>query len=164
MANPDSVAQYYLDSFGNGRLGVVQATQLNTAGNAVIAIPFLNGGLTKGSSAVSSGSVIIRRITVNNPSGSVASANVSITTSNDGNTSNAVVASVASFMVPFPIINLVAGAAAGAGPAQPGAHRRTAPHAGRGRRVRRRPAGRTDHRPAAGRHRGRVRRPRRRVH
>ena len=43
---------------------------------------------------ISSGSVIIRRITVNNPSGSIASANVSITTSNDGNTSNAVVASV----------------------------------------------------------------------
>ena len=95
MANPDSVAQYYLDAFGNGRIAVVQATALNTAGNAVIAIPFLNGGLTKGSSSVSSGSVIIRRITVNNPSGSVASANVSITTSNDGNTSNAVVASVA---------------------------------------------------------------------
>ena len=92
MANPDSVAQYYLDSFGNGRIAVVQATQLNTAGNAVIAIPFLNGGLTKGNTTVSSGSVIVRRITVNNPSGSVASANVTITTSNDGNTSNAVVA------------------------------------------------------------------------
>jgi hypothetical protein len=92
MANPDSVAQYYLDAFGNGRIAVVQATQLNTAGNAVIAIPFLNGGLTKGNTTVSSGSVIVRRITVNNPSGSVASANVTITTSNDGNTSNAVVA------------------------------------------------------------------------
>ena len=68
MANPDSVSQYYLDSFGNGRIAVVQATALNTTGNAVIAIPFLNGGLTKGSSSVSSGSVIIRRITVNNPS------------------------------------------------------------------------------------------------
>ena len=73
---------------------VVQATSLNTAGNAVIAIPLLVGGLTKGNTTVSSGSVIVRRITVNNPSGSIASANVSITTSNDGNTSNAVVASV----------------------------------------------------------------------
>ena len=94
MANPDSVSQFYLDSFGYGRLGVVQATQLNTAGSAVIAIPLLNGGLTKGGAVSSSGSVIIRRITVNNPSGSIASANVSITTSNDGNISNAVVANV----------------------------------------------------------------------
>ena len=94
MANPDSVSQFYLDSFGYGRLGFVQATQLNTAGSAVIAIPLLNGGLTKGGAVSSSGSVIIRRITVNNPSGSIASANVSITTSNDGNISNAVVANV----------------------------------------------------------------------
>ena len=34
MANPDSVAQYYLDAFGNGRIAVVQATALNTAGLA----------------------------------------------------------------------------------------------------------------------------------
>ena len=26
MANPDSVSQYYLDSFGNGRIAVKQAT------------------------------------------------------------------------------------------------------------------------------------------
>lgn len=95
MANPERVASSYLDSFGYGRLGVVQATALNTAGNAVITIPLLSGGLTTGSAANSSGGVIIRRITVNNPSGSVATANVSITTSNDGNVSNAVVAAVA---------------------------------------------------------------------
>jgi hypothetical protein len=91
MANPDSVAQYYLDSFGNGRIGVIQATQLNTAGNAVIAIPILNGGLTNANATVGSGGIIVRRVTVNNPSGSVASANISITTSNDGNASNAIV-------------------------------------------------------------------------
>ena len=94
MANPDSVSQYYLDSFGNGRIGSIQATQFNTAGNAVITIPLLSGGMTKGAAVSSSGAVIIRRITINNPSGSLASANVSITTSNDGNASNAVVANV----------------------------------------------------------------------
>jgi len=94
MANPDSVSQFYLDSFGNGRIGVVQATQLNTAANATIAIPLLNGGLTNAGATAGSGSVIVRRITVQNPSGSVSSANVSITTSNDGNISNAVVANV----------------------------------------------------------------------
>ena len=89
MANSDSVSQFYLDSFGNGRIGVIQATQLNTAGNAVITIPFLNGGLTNAGAALGSGSVIVRRVTVNNPSGSVASANISISTTNDG--ANAVV-------------------------------------------------------------------------
>ena len=92
MANPDSVGQLYLDSFGQGRIATVSATMLNTAGNAVVALPFLTGGLTKGAATANSGSVIIRRITVCNPSGSIASANVSITTSNDGNISNAVVA------------------------------------------------------------------------
>mgnify|MGYP006267659407 FL=1 len=91
MANPDSVGQFNLDSFGQGRVATVSATTLNTAGNAVVALPFLSGGLTKGAATANSGSVIIRRITVCNPSGSIASANVSITTSNDGNISNAVV-------------------------------------------------------------------------
>ena len=81
MANPDSVSQFYLDSFGSGRIGTVQATQFNTAGNAVITIPLLNGGMTKGAAVNSSGAVIVRRITINNPSGSLASANVSITLS-----------------------------------------------------------------------------------
>jgi hypothetical protein len=92
MANSDSVSQFYLDSFGNGRIGVVQATALNTAGNAVITIPLLSGGLTNAGAALGSGSVIVRRITVNNPSGSVASANISISTTNDG--ANAVVSTV----------------------------------------------------------------------
>ena len=91
MANPDSLSQFYLDSIGNGRIAIAAATQINTAGNAVIALPFLNGGLTKGAATANSGSVIVRRISVVNPSGSVASANISITTSNDGNISNAVV-------------------------------------------------------------------------
>ena len=95
MSSADAVAQLTLDSFGYGRVALVRATALNTAGNAVIAIPFLGGGLTNGGTVASSGSVIIRRITVQNPSGNIALANVSITTSSDGNTSNAVVSNVA---------------------------------------------------------------------
>jgi len=94
MSSADAVAQLTLDSFGYGRVALVRATALNTAGNAVITIPFLGGGLTNGGTVASSGSVIIRRITVQNPTGSIASANVSITTSSDGNISNAVVANV----------------------------------------------------------------------
>ena len=97
MANVDSVGQNTQDSFSNYRLGKISATQLNTAANAVITIPFLNGGLTKSGNVATSGSVIVRRITVQNPSGSVASANVSIGTTGDGAnliTSNTVLSSI----------------------------------------------------------------------
>jgi hypothetical protein len=95
MANPDSVGQLNLDSFGYGMVAQIRATALNTAGNAVVTLPLLRGGLTNSGNSTTSGSVIIRRITVQNPSGSISTANVSITTSSDGNTSNAVVANVA---------------------------------------------------------------------
>jgi hypothetical protein len=91
MANPDSVSQFYLDSFGNSRIGFASAVSLSATGNAVATIPFLSGGLTKNSAVANSGGVILRRITLNNPSATVSNANVSILTSNDGNTSNAVV-------------------------------------------------------------------------
>jgi len=97
MANSDSVSQFYLDSFGYGRVAVIKATALNTSGNGAatgIVIPFLSGGLTNANATVGSGSVILKTIRVQNPTGSVASANVSITTSNDGNISNVVVANV----------------------------------------------------------------------
>ena len=97
MANSDSVAQFYLDSFGYGRVAVIKATALNTSGNGAatgIAIPFLSGGLTNANATVGSGSVILKTIRVQNPTGNVALANVSITTSNDGNISNVVVANV----------------------------------------------------------------------
>jgi len=95
MANPDSVGQLNLDSFGYGMVAQIRATALNTAGNAVVTLPLLRGGMTNSGNATTSGSVIIRRITVQNPSGNIALANVSITTSSDGNTSNAVVSNVA---------------------------------------------------------------------
>jgi hypothetical protein len=94
MATADAVGNLYFDSFGNARIATVTATQLNTSGNAVIAIPLLGGGLTAGLGTANSGGIIIRRVTVMNPTGTVALANVSITTSNDGNISNAVVGNV----------------------------------------------------------------------
>ena len=92
MANSDSVGQLYFDSFGRGRIAYIRATSLNTAGNAVITLPILSGGLTNGGAVANSGGVIIRQVTVSNPTGSVASANVSIGTTNDG--ANLVVANV----------------------------------------------------------------------
>ena len=93
MSNTDSVGQLTLDSFGNGKLTNIKATQLNTAGNAVISMPILKGGLTNGGAVANSGGVIIRRITVQNPTGTVASAYVSISATNDGG--NVIVANVA---------------------------------------------------------------------
>ena len=96
MANADSVGQFTLDSFGNGRVGIVAATQINTTGNAVITIPLLSGGLTNSGATLGSGGVIIRRITVQNPSGDVSTANIAISVQSTGNVAaaNAVVANV----------------------------------------------------------------------
>ena len=92
MSNADSVSQFFLDSFSYGRLGVVRAASLNTGGNAVITIPILSGGLTNGGAVANSGGVIIRRVTIQNATGNVSAANVSISATN--NNANIVVASV----------------------------------------------------------------------
>jgi len=92
MANPDSVAQNYSTSFGNYAIATASSVPVGSTGNAVVALPILSGGLTNSGNVVSSGGVIIRRVTVQNPSGNVGTANVSILTSSDGNASNAVVA------------------------------------------------------------------------
>ena len=92
MANADSVAQNTAASFGNYAIASANTVSLGTTGNAVVALPFLTGGLTVGTSAANSGAVIVRRVTIQNPSGNLSTGNVSILTSNDGNASNAVVA------------------------------------------------------------------------
>jgi hypothetical protein len=87
MANPDSVGQNTQDSFSNYRLGILRGTSLNTSGNGAttgIVIPLLNGGLTNSGATANSGGVIVRRVTIQNPSGSVASANISVSTTNNG--------------------------------------------------------------------------------
>ena len=92
MANLDAVAQNTPANFGNYALVSVNQVSLGSTGNAVVSLPILSGGLTVGGSTSSSGEVILRRVTVQNASGNVSTANVSILTTNDGNTSNAVVA------------------------------------------------------------------------
>ena len=96
MANSNRVGALYLDSFGYGVLGKLTAQSLATTGTAQIKIPLLSGGLTNGGSTANSGGVIIRQITVQNPTGSVASADIGITISGAGNmgASNVVVANV----------------------------------------------------------------------
>ena len=94
MASADAVRSNLPDSFGNYAIARVSGASLATAGNAVVAIPFFQGGLTNGNALATSGQVIIRRVTVQNANASASLANVNITTTNDGNTSNAVVATV----------------------------------------------------------------------
>jgi hypothetical protein len=60
-------------------LGKVEAGSVGSTGNAVVTIPVTEGT-----------SYIVRQITVSNANGSIATANVVILTSNDGNASNAV--------------------------------------------------------------------------
>lgn len=96
MANSNRVGALYLDSFGYGVLGKLSAQSLATTGTAQIKIPLLSGGLTNSGATANSGGVIIRQITVQNPTGSVASADIGITISSAGNmgASNVVVANV----------------------------------------------------------------------
>ena len=94
MANPDSVGQNTPDSFGNFAIASAQGVSLAATGNAVVALPILKGGLTAGNSVATSGAVIVRRVTIQNPSANVSTGNISILTSSDGNVSNAVVANV----------------------------------------------------------------------
>ena len=92
MANPNSVATNTQDDFGSYRFAMSTQVPLSANGNAVATMPILGSGLTP-----STGQAIIRRITVCNPSNAaggavpnMAAANVTVLTSNDGNTSNAV--------------------------------------------------------------------------
>lgn len=96
MSSADAVAQLTLDSFGNGRIGIAKTVSLATTGNAVVTIPILSGGLTNAGAVAGSGAVIVRRVTVQNPTGNVAAANVAISISSTGNvaTANAVVGNV----------------------------------------------------------------------
>lgn len=77
--NANHVGSLYPDSFGS--FGLAQAVTVNvgSTGNAVAQIPVVGGT-----------SYIVRRITVANANKSIATANVVILTSNDGNASNAV--------------------------------------------------------------------------
>jgi hypothetical protein len=94
MANPDAVGQNTPDSFGNYAIAGAQSVSLAATGNAVVSLPILKGGLTAGNSVATSGAIIVRRVTIQNPSASVSTGNITILSSNDGNTSNAVVAAV----------------------------------------------------------------------
>jgi len=77
--NANHVGSLYPDSFGNFGVGHAATVNVGTVANAVSQI-----------SIVGASSYIVRRITVANANKSIAAANVTVTTSNDGNTSNAV--------------------------------------------------------------------------
>jgi len=94
MANPNSVGELYLDSFGNVKVASAIAVNL-AAGNAVVSLPLVGGGLTNGGAVGNSGGVIIRKITITSPVGSVSSANVAISLGSDGNAGNLITANTA---------------------------------------------------------------------
>ena len=77
--NSNHVGALYPDQFGNIVLGTTSTpVALGNTGNAIATIATIGTNY------------IVRRITVNNANGSVALANVTIFTSNDGNLANAV--------------------------------------------------------------------------
>ena len=76
--NANHVGSNYPDSFGSYAVAAAQAVDVSATGNAVATL------------ATTGTSFIVRRITVANASKSISTGNVSILTTNDGNTSNAV--------------------------------------------------------------------------
>ena len=85
MANPDSVSQLTGTSFGNFVVAAGYGLSLATSGANVLSIPILAGGLTNGGAVANSGSVIIRRITVQNPNTNISAGNIAVTISSTGN-------------------------------------------------------------------------------
>lgn len=77
--NANHVGALYPNSFGSFGLGKAVGVSVGATGNAVAQIPVVGGS-----------SYIVRRIVVANANKSIATANVTILTSNDGNSSNAV--------------------------------------------------------------------------
>jgi len=77
--NANHVGALYPDSFGNFGIGHAVGVSVDATGNAVAQIPVVGGT-----------SYIVRRIVVANANKSIATGNVTILTSNDGNASNAV--------------------------------------------------------------------------
>jgi hypothetical protein len=73
------VGANYPDKFGRYALGECVGVSVGATGNAVATIPILGGT-----------QYVIRQITVWNANATIATANVTILTSNDGNASNAV--------------------------------------------------------------------------
>ena len=76
--NANHVGALYPDGFGSFALASVSGANLATAGNAAAVLPAVGT------------SYIVRRITVANANATAATGNVSILTTNDGNTSNAI--------------------------------------------------------------------------
>ena len=77
--NANHVGSLFPNGFGNFALGRTVTVSVGSVANAVVQIPI-----------VGASSYIVRRITVANANKSIATANVTVTTSNDGNVSNAV--------------------------------------------------------------------------
>ena len=77
--NANHVGALYPDRFGSFGVGKQATVDIGSTGNAVATI-FMGGG----------SSYIVRRVVVANANKSIATGNVSVLTSNDGNTSNAI--------------------------------------------------------------------------
>lgn len=102
--NANHVGALYPDRFGSFGVGKQATVDIGSTGNAVATI-FMGGG----------SSYIVRRVVVANANKSIATGNVSILTSNDGNASNAIAAATTLSNVTststFQDLTLAAGAA-----------------------------------------------------
>lgn len=91
MANAKSLHSATGAQFSRYLIASANGVSLAATGNAVVALPLLDGGLSNGGGAGNSGGVIVRQVTFQNPNSDISAANLAILTSSDGNASNSVV-------------------------------------------------------------------------
>lgn len=85
MANNNRVGDRTAESFGYFKIASARGVNIAATGNAIVAMPILDGGLTASGANTSSGVAIVRRITIGNyTAGNLAVANVSVGWTNDG--------------------------------------------------------------------------------
>ena len=83
MANGNRVGSNVPTSFARYVIGEARGVSVAATGNTVATIPIMSGGVT-----ANTGAYIIREITVMNANKSIATANVIVLTTSDGNASN----------------------------------------------------------------------------
>lgn len=111
MANNNALENDTAVSLDRYVLAQATGVPLGATGNAVAVLPIMRGGITN-----TTGAYIVRGITVCNANGSLSTANVTVLTSSDGNSSNAVsnnvvLSSVTTAITTYQDLGLVAGAA-----------------------------------------------------
>lgn len=84
MSNANRVGSYTPEYFDGFAVAIASGVSLSATGNAVANCSVLGGGLTGSGNTATSGQVIVRRISVQNPSANISTTTISVGYSSDG--------------------------------------------------------------------------------